>query len=55
MKKLVDYFQTEHVMAFLMGLNDSFGQLHTQILLMEPEPTIQRLFSLVAQEVEQRA
>lgn len=54
MKKLVEYFLTEHVIAFLMGLNDSFAQIRTQLLLMEPEPTIARAFSLVAQEVEQR-
>lgn len=41
-------------MAFLMGLNDSFSQVRTQLLLMEPEPSITRVFSLVAQEVEQR-
>lgn len=38
-----------------MGLNDSFAQIHTQLLLMESEPSIQRVFSIVAQEVEQRA
>lgn len=41
-KDLVQYFQTEHVMAFLMALNDSFNQIRTQLLLMEPEPTIAR-------------
>lgn len=55
MKELAEYFQTEHVMAFLMGLNDSFRQVRTQLLLMEPEPTIQRAFALVVQEVEQCA
>lgn len=54
MKKLNDYFQTKHVMVFLMGLNESYSQLRTQLLLMEPEPTIQKAFSLVAQDVEQR-
>lgn len=42
-------------MAFLMGLNESCAQVHTQLLLMEPEPTIQRAFSLDAQEVDQRS
>lgn len=41
-------------MVFLMGLNESFSQIRTQLLLMEPEPSITRAFSLVAQEVEQR-
>lgn len=54
MKKISEYFQTEHVMTFLMGLNESFSKIRTQLLLMEPEPSITRTFSLVAQEVEQR-
>lgn len=37
-----------------MGLNESFSQVRTQLLLMEPEPTITRAFSLVVQKVEQR-
>lgn len=53
-KKLVEYFQTEYVMAFLMGLNEYFSQIHTQLLLMESEPSVQWVFSLVAHEVEQR-
>lgn len=27
-----DYFQTEYVMSFLMGLNDSFSQIREQLL-----------------------
>lgn len=42
-------------MLFLMDLNDSFSQICTQLLLMEPEPTLEKAFSLVIQEVEQRA
>lgn len=51
---MTDYFQTEQVIAVLMGSNDTFSMLRTQLLLMEPELTIQRAFSLVAQEFEQR-
>ena len=46
---------TEHVMMFLMGLNDSFSQIRTQLLLMELKATLQKAFSLVVQEVEHRA
>lgn len=52
-KDLIVYFQIEYVMTFLMGLNDSFNQICPELLLMEPKPTINRVFSLVAQEVEQ--
>ncbi|XP_038905564.1 uncharacterized protein LOC120091546 [Benincasa hispida] len=53
-KDLNTYLQTEHVMTFLMGLNESFSQIHTQLLLMELEPSINKAFSSVIQEVEQR-
>lgn len=53
-KDLVKYFQTEHVIAFLMGLNKLFAPICTQLLLMELEPTITRVFGHIAQEVEQR-
>lgn len=42
-------------MSFLMGLNDSFSQISAQLLLMEPEPSINRVFALVTQESQQRA
>lgn len=34
--------------------NDSSGQLRTQLILKQHEPSIQHAFSLVVQEVEQR-
>lgn len=41
-------------MNFLMGLNDSFSHTRGQILMMDPMPTINRVFSLVAQEEKQK-
>lgn len=43
----------ESVMKFLMGLNDSFSQVRTQILLMDPLP-INKVYSLLIQEEVQR-
>ena len=37
-------------MQFLNGLNDSYSQVITQILMMEPIPSIDKAFSLVIQE-----
>ena len=37
-----------------MGLNDSFSQVRDQLLLMDPLPTINKVFSLVSQEERQR-
>lgn len=49
------YFQSEHVMNFLMGLNESFSQIRGQILLQDPFPQINKVFSLVVQEERQRS
>ena len=48
------YFQMEYVMSFLMGLNDSFAQIRAQVLLSDPLPHINKVFSLVVQEERQR-
>ena len=37
-----------------MGLNDSFSQIHGQLLLLDPLPPINKVFSLVAQVERQR-
>lgn len=44
----------EYVISFLMGLNDSFAQVRGQLLLMDPIPSINKVFSLVSQEEHQR-
>ena len=41
-------------MSFLMGLHDSFSQIRGQLLLMDPMPPINKVFSLVSQEEHQR-
>ncbi|XP_042967436.1 uncharacterized protein LOC122300654 [Carya illinoinensis] len=40
----------ERVFQFLLGLNDSFAQLRTQILAMDPLPSITKVFSILFQE-----
>ena len=54
-KNLNSYFQMEYVMSFLMGLNDSFAQIRAQLLLFDPLPPINKVFSLVSQEERQRS
>ena len=51
MKTLMEYQQHEYVMQFLMGLNESY----TQILMQDPLPSINKVFSLVVQEERQRS
>ena len=41
-------------MKFLVGLNDSYASVRGQILLMEPLPSINKVFALVSQEERQR-
>lgn len=48
----MEFYQTEYIMCFLMGLNESFAQLRTQLLLMELEPSINEALALLLQEVE---
>ncbi|KAL3633157.1 hypothetical protein CASFOL_026141 [Castilleja foliolosa] len=43
------------VISFLMGLNDDLQATRGQILLMDPPPSINKVFSLVTQEERQRS
>ena len=53
-KNLNDHHQMEYIMSFLMGLDDSFSQIRGQLLLMDLMPPINRVFSLIVQEEQQR-
>ncbi|CAK9158903.1 unnamed protein product [Ilex paraguariensis] len=53
-KNLNNHHQMEYIMSFLMGLDDSFSQVRGQLLLMDPMPSITRVFSLIVQEEQQR-
>ena len=48
------FFDQQYVFQFLMGLNESFSKIRGQILLTEPLPPINKVFSLVIQEENQR-
>lgn len=54
-KGLAEHYQMEYVMSFLMGLHESYAQVRGQLLLMDPIPTINKVFALVSQEEHQRA
>ncbi|KAF5453072.1 hypothetical protein F2P56_028011 [Juglans regia] len=43
----------EYVMRFLMGLNDSYSHVRGQIILIDPLPPMNKVFSLVLQEERQ--
>ncbi|MED6111214.1 hypothetical protein PIB30_117973 [Stylosanthes scabra] len=54
-KPIQAFLDQEYVMLFLMGLNDSLANVRGQILLLDPLPSIGKVFSLVLQEEKQRA
>ena len=42
-------------MKFLMGVNESFSQVRSQVLLMDPIPSLSKVYSLMIQEETQRS
>jgi hypothetical protein len=54
LKTLTEYHHQEYVLQFLMGLNESFSHVKGQILLMDPLPPINKVFSLVVQHERQK-
>ncbi|XP_042944687.1 uncharacterized protein LOC122278574 [Carya illinoinensis] len=54
LKAVLDHRQLEYAMHFLMRLNDTFASVRSQILLIDPFPNINRVFSLILQEERQR-
>jgi hypothetical protein len=55
MTKTLEKYEQRCVMQFLMGLNESFAPVRGQILLMDPMPPINKVFSLIRQEERQRS
>ncbi|XP_073275620.1 uncharacterized protein [Primulina huaijiensis] len=54
-KELAVFSHHEYVLTFLLGLNESFTQIRGQLLLLDPLPPINKVFSLVSQEERQRS
>ncbi|XP_050277371.1 uncharacterized protein LOC126718978 [Quercus robur] len=50
MKTLSATHDKAYVMRFLMGLNENFETIRTQILMCEPFPSISKVYALVLQE-----
>ncbi|ESR46021.1 hypothetical protein CICLE_v10003611mg, partial [Citrus x clementina] len=46
--------QRGKVMQFLVGLNDTYSAIRGQILLIQPLPTIRKIYNLILQEGKQR-
>ena len=54
-RRLKDLQAKKATMKFLMGVNDVLSQVKTQILLMDPLPSINKAHSLFIQEEMQRS
>jgi hypothetical protein len=50
-----EYRVEDQIMQFLVGLNEQFSVVKTQILLMDPLPSLNRVYSLVIQEESNNA
>jgi len=44
--KITSFHHQDSLMQFLNGLNEVYSQVRTQILMMEPSPSIDKAFSL---------
>ncbi|GAV83960.1 UBN2_3 domain-containing protein, partial [Cephalotus follicularis] len=53
-KAYLEHDQQQKLLQFLMGLNDSYGGIRSQILLMNPLPTVGQAYSLINQEESHR-
>jgi hypothetical protein len=50
LKILTDYHEEEYISHFLMGLKEILSHIRGQILLLDPIPPINKVFSLILQE-----
>lgn len=49
-KTIHGYRDGDAVMSFLQGLNDNYDVVRSQILLMEPLPTLPKVYSIILQQ-----
>lgn len=48
------YNSEDQIMQFLMGLDDHFSGMRSQILLMDPLPSLNKVFALILQDERQK-
>ncbi|XP_017974612.1 PREDICTED: uncharacterized protein LOC108661639 [Theobroma cacao] len=53
-KKYFEQYKKDMVFKFLNGLNESFSTVRSQIILMDPIPALDKVYSLVLREEAQR-
>ncbi|XP_075498842.1 uncharacterized protein LOC142537170 [Primulina tabacum] len=50
----VEHDQYQHLLQFLMGLNEICGHIRSQILMMSPLPSVNQAYSILSQEESHR-
>ncbi|KAK3001516.1 hypothetical protein RJ639_020808 [Escallonia herrerae] len=55
MKTHTELLDSDALMDFLQGLNESYASVQSQILLMDPLPSMAKAYSLILQEERQRS
>ena len=53
-REFVVFMHNQKLLQFLMGLNDSYEQARSQILMMVPLPTLNKAYSLLVERESQR-
>lgn len=49
-QSMQNFKESEYVICFLKGLNDSYNAVKTQILMLDPLPPISKVFGMVSQQ-----
>ncbi|XP_060965603.1 uncharacterized protein LOC133034521 [Cannabis sativa] len=55
MKVILEQQEEDRLLEFLVGLNDSFSNVRSQILMRDPLPTVNKAYASVVQEERQRS
>ncbi|XP_031262583.1 uncharacterized protein LOC116120755 [Pistacia vera] len=53
-KAYLNHLNQQKLLQFLMGLNDTYSMVRSQILLMSPLPSVKQAYSVVKQDESQR-
>ena len=54
-KTYVDHMQNQKLLQFLMGLNETYLHARSQILMMNPLPSVNQAYSMLVTEESQRS
>ncbi|KAG8645238.1 hypothetical protein MANES_10G045333v8 [Manihot esculenta] len=53
-KLAIEIHNVDHLMQFLMGFNNTFNQVRSQVLILNPLPTVNKVFLMVLQVESQK-